>query len=897
MQFISLINSVTEKSRLAFCFLLAVTWLFTSWSYLRHGQGFMRLHLDLTAVNIPENSSIQVKAISVFGNEEAFTPTPNQPGGWSLKRFTGNIKEIQIFGKNLPAIADAKLTAGWEDAASPRIQIQPLTIAETTPQKEGTSGVLITRGRPASYIARFRQSLNWVGDYWFVSLTFLQALAIALATELAITILARLFLTNSASENLATTTALDFVPRQLILVITYGFGAILLIQIYHRLSLNLFEFRDPIQQTALALVQIGLIFGFQLCVRYCRGDRHAIYAWAIAILVLFSIKAIWLSQVSTLQCNDYGIYWEYGKAMAEAKWESINSQGPLALVLIRRSWAWCSWVAKLFGTTTASLELANFLLQLASAGIFSWYVKNRLGTAAMAASIIAFVAYPESWISATLASHDLPGIFWFVVLIVAVDKLCQRLTLPLSTTRSWSLFAVESISVGFVIAALDMQRDFGPFAIFALALMAMAWILLPPWGNWETWRRLGKTTIASCLIFGSIGVSNQLLHYQISAHFTKLDELSVLGIVTSVESRAQPYCDQMQPWRFLYYPAVPEEQRLQLSLSKLAHEKLVRLEEYRKQIFDNIKHLGFSGGLISFTFGGRSDSFEPNAPIPWSSFFYAVSAWIETFLGMLFLLRIAAYWKTGVYVAEIFPLIFCVGQSLAIILLSEVNPSYDSFLVVPFSLSAGVIVGIASRSQFASKSLTLYLNSLASNLTKTIVDNSLPLISSTSLIAIAIFANLPKQQVFCTPQSVIITQPQNAQLENISFDEDGIYITTKFNPDKTSEPPLPNNLTVEWNVNCQKDQNMYFFLAGNQRKLKLINTQLPEHNDQSKVELTIDGRVHFSGKITELGQPKWQTFTPLTNTARFTLTVHTTDELHIDSSPQGVSVEYFWQPN
>jgi hypothetical protein len=91
-------------------------------------------------VNVPVNSLIQVKAVSAFGNEEAFTPIPNRPGCWSLKRFTGNIKEIQIFGENLPAIADAKLTAGWEDTASPRIQIQPLTIAKTTPPKEGATG-------------------------------------------------------------------------------------------------------------------------------------------------------------------------------------------------------------------------------------------------------------------------------------------------------------------------------------------------------------------------------------------------------------------------------------------------------------------------------------------------------------------------------------------------------------------------------------------------------------------------------------------------------------------------------------------------------------------------------------------------------------------------------------
>jgi len=421
----------------------------------------MRLHLGLISSSEADLSAIRVTAISATGNTEPMTAKVSQPEYWSLKRFTGNIKAIEVLGVDPVSADKLQLVAGWEDYASPRIAVGPLTKTPIKDSDGNFQGVTLTRATSASLLSRFQHSLSWEGDAWFIAITFSQSLVITLALVFLFKLLGRAFLSRPLQSTSEAELKVGTWPRYLTLVLTYGFIAVLLVQINDRLSQGIFEFRDPIQQIALCVVQATLILSCLACLHFCRDYRSAIYIWATALFFLFSLKAVWLSQVTTIQCNDYGIYWSYGQFMATGDWDKINSESPLSLVLIRRSWAWCYWIAKVLGSTDTSLKLANFLLQLATAALFSWYVKARFGTLAMAAALIAFVIYPESWVSSTLASHDLPALFWFIVLLIAVDLLQQRLASPLITNRSRLSLFLRCCAVGAAIAVLDFQRDFG----------------------------------------------------------------------------------------------------------------------------------------------------------------------------------------------------------------------------------------------------------------------------------------------------------------------------------------------------------------------------------------------------------------------------------------------------
>jgi hypothetical protein len=887
-------NSAFYLTALVLC--LVGAWVVIALDHIRSGKGFARLHLEVSSDITEDLSAITVNAISTTGNAEPMSLTRNHPGLWSLKRFTGNIQKVQVLGKDPLFARKLTLVAGWEDKASPRYTISPLTVTPISDTNHQFRGFTLTRATPASNLPRFQHSLNWHGDIWFILVTLAKAIVVTIATLFTLRLSAGLFLTSDSSVSFAPKLIASVSTKHFVLALTYGFAAILLIQIYHRLSQGKFDFRDPLQQMALSIVQ-GFIIVLGLgCLKFCADSQRAIYAWATVLIALFSIKALWLTQVTTLQCSDYGIYWSYGQSMAAGDWDKLNSESPLSLVLIRRSWAWCSWIAKVFGSTATSLKLANFLLQIATAILFSWHVKHRFGNSVMAGAMVAFLLYPESWFSSTIASHDLPALFWFTVLTIAVDLLQQRLLNPISTYRFWLSLFWRACAVGTTIAILNIQRDFGIFSLLALSLMSAGWITLSIREPKEFLRRAVLAATAASVVMIACSIAGKTLEYQIRSRYSTLQNLSTLAFITSVESRGRPSWDQMQPWRFLYYPAIPDSEKFAFTVSKLSHEKIVRIDDYRKQILENAKQLGDSGGLIDFAFGGSAGNFNPDGPIPWKSFFLAASVWLETCLALLFILRILLSWKTGLFNAEIFPLLFCITQTVAIILLSEVNPSYDSFLVVPFSLAAGILIGWSSQTQITYSPVVTCLNIFRSNLTRTIYDNANSILATTVAFALLLTADIPITPPFLSPASVNIIKHSPSNTTSVNFDEDGIYITTDDLTIEKQEICSEQRLSVEWNINCKANKPMHFFLAGNQRKLKITHPPPLNPNDSTAIALAINGEIHFKGVLSDLKYPLWQSFTPSSSPAKFKLTVLKTKDTETVTFPQGLSVEYFWQP-
>lgn len=878
-------------------------WIWTAWNDLKSGSGFMRLHLDASQQDLPPDTSIEAYGISVNGSVEHLTPRANDPKKLSLKRFTGNINEIRIFGIPKELESKATLYASWEDETGPKTRLKGFLTKTVVDEDTGRVGISLTRSQPASFLKRFQTSLNWQGDFWFLSLTLFKSLRTLLGIELIFTlswtIAFRLKIQNSSLRKYELADTQVFVVS----ILSYIFLAILTIQIYDRLTSGLLNFRDPIQQGALVAIQIAILLGLRASLFYCNTDRRSIATWGMAIAVLFLLKTAWTFCVDTQQCNDYSIYWNYGKAIANGNWDQIDADGPLGLVLLRRSWAWCSWVARLFGGYDLSLKLANLSLQLITTIMLSWYIKKRLGTAAMAGAAIAFVVHPENWLSVTLASHDLPAMFWFVVLTITIDTLAKQLAKPIVSVKEWAKLGCKATLAGSVIAILEIQRDFGIFAIIAGLLMLLGYILPNLALSKEKLNRTFVALTVAIVALGSYTVTRKSLEHEIRSHFPKMQKLSTLAFVTSVESRGQPSWDQMQPWRFLYFPAIPEEEKLKFSISKLTQEKLVRLGDYRRQVWENIKLLGFSGGLVSFAFGGIPGSFAPDGPIPWSSFLFAASAWIESLLGILLIIRVSMSWKIRPYFVEIFPFLFCFIQSVAIILFGEVNPSYDSFLAVPFTMSIAVLFASFSKSKTPPESgvslkspICDYSTRRQSNYGRHLCLNAAPFVLATILLAALTKTTPSWNSEFHIPQLVNHRVSPGDYENAVVFDEDGIYLSLANEGLKSSGTKSMQSITVDWSVVCAKDRPLHFFIAGNQRKMKTTKSMTPQSPDKTRLRLTVNDEVIFAGNLGDISKPQWKSIVPTTVPANFRFTFEQEASADSYQTPKGISFEYFWQP-
>ena len=107
---------------------------------------------------------------------------------------------------------------------------------------------------------------------------------------------------------------------------------------------------------------------------------------------------------------------------------------------------------------------------------------------------------------------------------------------------------------------------------------------------------------------------------------------------------------------------------------------------------------------------------------------------------------------------------------------------------------------------------------------------------------------------------------------------------------------MQDPLAIEWIVDCEKDLPLHFFLAGNQRKLKLTDLVEPQAGDATEIELVINGQIHYAGSASQLREPCWETYTPSEAPARFKLIIRNASESKPGTLPPGFSVEYFWQP-
>jgi hypothetical protein len=881
-----------QRYRFIFLALFFVAiWLIVGWNHLRQGQGFMRLHLAIMPTEPNQLENAEITAISAVGRRVSFIPSDQQVGSWSLKRFTGNIKEIQINGVEKLEPESILVSAGWEDTSPPRIKIP--TLIQNTSSTNGNFQpvVSIKRRTPGSLIPKFSDSLNWEGDTWLLITTSLQSLNIALLAHFLITLLCPLFFNTSRQEMVFDSTITKTIVQQLTLATILLFLPILLVQMYSRFELDLNEFRDPIQKSAYYLFQIFFILLLRFCLKQCHSYETATKTWLVSTILLLSLKAVWVYQITTIQCSDYGLYWSYAKLMATSNWEQINTESPLSLILLRRSWGWCYWIARFIGTNDTSLKLANFSLQVVTILLFSWYVKTRISPMAMAASVVVFILNPENWVSVTLASHDLPGLFWFVVLLYAVDFLKQSLESTLTTIKSWLHLLIRIALTGAIVAALNVQRDYGLFALLALALMGIGWLATAIENLREVTRRVSILALTSIAILASSTATEKLVEYEIRSHYTNIGSTSVMAYITSVQSQGRPSSDEMQPWRFLYYPSVPEESRMNLCISKLVHEKLVRLDDYRRQILENVKQLGFSGGLIGFTFGGSEEQFQPNQPIPWMSFLFSTSAWIETLVGLCFLVRILFSWRIKIFSGEIFPILFCLTQTLAIVMLGEVNSNYDSFLVVPFSLAMGALFNYGSTSIPPFHEPKPFLSNTYTTITKSFHFLALPFILISLSIYLCFNLKYNHNKQFISPVN-IISRPITSKF--LTSDTEGIYILLPSDSNSNDSLKRDALTTVSWDIESTPGIPITFFLAGNQRKQQIASIR-QNGNDTQEYTLMIDGRIIKTGKVSELQKPQWISTPIKSNLAHFQLSI--TDSMPTSGklNSMGVSVEYFRQ--
>ncbi len=231
---------------------------------------------------------------------------------------------------------------------------------------------------------------------------------------------------------------------------------LLLDGIAEQLSILAHNSRHLLGSCALLVpVAVTLIFAYRLIFR--SGDETYVTRVALAIVLLsLVLRLIWIFAVDSYQVNDFGEY--------------LNNATDKTDTLWRRTAFYTYPLILIFGKSLLALKITNVLLATATTWFFFLAGRIVVGIRAAALALPFFMWNPNLWYSMTLASHDIPGLFWLAVFFYLSVLLQRRLW---AGSKSWLCNLGISLFIGVSIFFVGAVRSYEHGAIISLAACAV----------------------------------------------------------------------------------------------------------------------------------------------------------------------------------------------------------------------------------------------------------------------------------------------------------------------------------------------------------------------------------------------------------------------------------------
>lgn len=356
----------------------------------------------------------------------------------------------------------------------------------------------------------------------------------------------------------------------------------------------------------------------------------------------------------------------------------------------------------------------------------------------------------------------------------------------------------------------------------------------------------------------------------------------------------------MQPWRFLYFPAVPKSQLTSLSLRKLWYEKVGTGSSFLRHVLRKNEIIGSAGGMVTFAYGGRPDSFDPDTGgITRNALKYSFSPVCELLLKSLFIVRLLSLPMIPPSRGEIFPLVFSVVMMASLLLIAETNATYDAFLAFPMAWSGGAVLDrvFCGRSE---QKTGCGLPSLSQ-----VWRRSKPGI----VLLVVLFTTQASLAVLTKRIGYTFFQPEHLECryEGVRSDVRPVLKTSDVSVSLTyplsgrRETILAGERIVGTfqlrGVTCS-EKRVRSFLSGNQRLEKVVRPTTKWDNLPANYSVFFNNRLVTSGKISELKQPRWLDVAlgASDNTPEWRIVIESMEEWNSKNleHPPSISLEYFY---
>lgn len=200
-------------------------------------------------------------------------------------------------------------------------------------------------------------------------------------------------------------------------------------------------------------------------------DRSITRVVLLVLLCSMLARLAWVHTFDSYQTSDFGTYLNCAADVAATgnPTGTDNCSSP-GFVFWRRAAAYTYPIVLAFGVSLTALKIANVVYATLAGWFFYLGGRRIFGARVAAAALLFFIWHPDLWYAMTLASHDIPGMFWLAVFFyLAVGFRRRLLGAPSAFVGNLAL----SVATGVVVFMLGTTRSYQDGAMAALGACAL----------------------------------------------------------------------------------------------------------------------------------------------------------------------------------------------------------------------------------------------------------------------------------------------------------------------------------------------------------------------------------------------------------------------------------------
>ncbi|HYK88415.1 MAG TPA: hypothetical protein VE398_06575 [Acidobacteriota bacterium] len=442
----------------------------------------------------------------------------------------------------------------------------------------------------------------------------------------------------------------------------------------------------------------------------CHDDKRLHRIGLLIILFSLFCRLAWVCYFDSYQVNDFGFYLNCGA-------DTAASGNPVASRFCgaeywKRSAVYTYPIALLFGRSLLAIKLVNVVLATLTSLIFFRLGILVVGARLAAISLLSFIWQPDLWYAMTLASPDIPGLFWLAVFFYLCAVLQRRL-FGLGVPRWTGLrLACLSVLLGVIVFFLDFTRTYHYSAILALGCYVVLESLLVYFpkpdktsANTETSEAVSvpsrfRMVAVYVVVWLLLPVGTYLL---MSQGFWKLWRIpqefggsNLLCEVTAMDVLGINSYEEIKDWALEQCPSLDQDEEAAFAARKLLHELTYSPSEFFRYLQRKNENLGLADDYLDWSTYARPETWDTSSPkvkhlnqrfVPEQRGAIAVA---HALLLLLVLWRLLLYPRHPFGRQEWIMLCFSGSLYALLLVLLESQPRYDIFLIFIFSWMAAL---------------------------------------------------------------------------------------------------------------------------------------------------------------------------------------------------------------